>query len=526
MAPVSGRIRSAYQMAELPFAPHTKEQFEKESQDPNEFKARRARFMLEAYAERREPPQTRLPRPGRPLRQGLHLRRPGGEVVIDYALWVQRVFPGERLMVAGYSNDVPCYIPSARVLREGGYEAVDSMIYYGQPGPFTKEAEPRIQEAVQEVMARGQKVIAALALAILLADSSDPASVLERAHAAPPEIAAKVLLSLEQAPTLSLIAPSGWRSSKSPSIWRLRHATHTRWPCAPPPTPPYSEAARLLGSQPGASGRPRPASPRGASDDGPEPPPGPRIGPSDAHPFASPRLQGQHGGARPRVLRPRPPNRPTRLFHQREDRRTSSPVPLPESCRHPRRPSRFRPLSQWCARSRVHLKRSPPSSRPSPQRCVRRNPTRVGSSARRQRVERWRRCIRRLRAGGQVAPCRRLEAYRFYLMTQWNGEACPDLPPAHGLLVFNDTLRRDVGLEKEVPPIDPRTFSPKRSEDQAANQTSVKRASRANSLRNWPGSAGPWSGPAPSRKRDSPPLCTASRPGNLRTESPRTRIFK
>jgi hypothetical protein len=56
--------------------------------------------------------------------------------------------------VAGYSNDVACYIPSARVLREGGYEAVDSMIYYGQPGPFTEEVEARIQEAVRQVMKR------------------------------------------------------------------------------------------------------------------------------------------------------------------------------------------------------------------------------------------------------------------------------------------------------------------------------------------------------------------------------------
>ncbi|MBL0159574.1 MAG: neutral/alkaline non-lysosomal ceramidase N-terminal domain-containing protein [Bryobacterales bacterium] len=157
MAPVSGRIHSAYQMAELPFAPHTKEQFEKESKDPNEFKARRARFMLEAYAERREPRKLAYPVQAVRFDKGFTFVALGGEVVIDYALWVQRTFPGERLMVAGYSNDVPCYIPSARVLKEGGYEAVDSMIYYGQPGPFTEEVEPRIQEAVQQVMARVKK---------------------------------------------------------------------------------------------------------------------------------------------------------------------------------------------------------------------------------------------------------------------------------------------------------------------------------------------------------------------------------
>ena len=33
-------------------------------------------------------------------------------------------------------NDVPCYIPSERVLKEGGYEGGGAMIYYDLPGPF------------------------------------------------------------------------------------------------------------------------------------------------------------------------------------------------------------------------------------------------------------------------------------------------------------------------------------------------------------------------------------------------------
>jgi hypothetical protein len=50
-----------------------------------------------------------------------------------------------------------CYIPTARILREGGYEAVDSMIYYGQPGPFTEEVESRLQQAVREILMRVKK---------------------------------------------------------------------------------------------------------------------------------------------------------------------------------------------------------------------------------------------------------------------------------------------------------------------------------------------------------------------------------
>ena len=46
-----------------------------------------------------------------------------GEVCVDYALRLKRELGPERTWVAGYANQVPCYIPSDRVLAEGGYEA-------------------------------------------------------------------------------------------------------------------------------------------------------------------------------------------------------------------------------------------------------------------------------------------------------------------------------------------------------------------------------------------------------------------
>ena len=35
--------------------------------------------------------------------------------------------------MTGYANDVMAYIPSLRVLKEGGYEGGGAMIYYGLP---------------------------------------------------------------------------------------------------------------------------------------------------------------------------------------------------------------------------------------------------------------------------------------------------------------------------------------------------------------------------------------------------------
>jgi len=48
----------------------------------------------------------------------------GSEVVVDYSLRFKREFAGtEGVWVAGYSNDYTGYVPSLRVLKEGGYEA-------------------------------------------------------------------------------------------------------------------------------------------------------------------------------------------------------------------------------------------------------------------------------------------------------------------------------------------------------------------------------------------------------------------
>lgn len=75
-----------------------------------------------------------------------------GEVVVDYATRFKTEYDRKRLWVSGYSNDVPCYIPSARILAEGGYEGADAMIYYDQPTKFAADVEDRIAAAVHEIV--------------------------------------------------------------------------------------------------------------------------------------------------------------------------------------------------------------------------------------------------------------------------------------------------------------------------------------------------------------------------------------
>ncbi|MCA9016972.1 MAG: neutral/alkaline non-lysosomal ceramidase N-terminal domain-containing protein [Planctomycetaceae bacterium] len=71
----------------------------------------------------------------------------GGEVVVDYSLAIKQRH-GAKLWVTSYANDVPCYIPSERVLQEGGYEGQSAMVWYDLPGPFAPGLEKKILDEV------------------------------------------------------------------------------------------------------------------------------------------------------------------------------------------------------------------------------------------------------------------------------------------------------------------------------------------------------------------------------------------
>ena len=75
----------------------------------------------------------------------------GGEVVVDYALRLKRMRAGKRTWVAGYSHDVMAYIPSLRVLKEGGYEGGGSNVYYGLPALWHEDIEETIIDAVTDL---------------------------------------------------------------------------------------------------------------------------------------------------------------------------------------------------------------------------------------------------------------------------------------------------------------------------------------------------------------------------------------
>ena len=83
----------------------------------------------------------------------------GGEVVVDYSLRLKKELGAERLWVNAYSNDVRCYIPSRRVLREGGYEAEGHIYFYNQPSRLSEEVEDLIVASVHELLPASFKAI-------------------------------------------------------------------------------------------------------------------------------------------------------------------------------------------------------------------------------------------------------------------------------------------------------------------------------------------------------------------------------
>ncbi len=81
-----------------------------------------------------------------------------GEVVVDYALRLKREYAADRLWVTAYANDVPCYIPSRRILAEGGYEAETSLWYYDRPARFSPDIEDLIHAQLAEILPRALRV--------------------------------------------------------------------------------------------------------------------------------------------------------------------------------------------------------------------------------------------------------------------------------------------------------------------------------------------------------------------------------
>jgi hypothetical protein len=159
---VTGAIRTTLKTIDLPLEkPPTRELLEKLSTDKSIYRQRFCKEMLKLLEAGKMP--TAVPLPIQVWHFGADtLVAIGGETCVEYALRLKKEL-GAGTWVVGYANEVPCYIPSEKVLSESGYEpgwdpangravAGGSMMFYGWPVPFAPGIEERIISAAKALV--------------------------------------------------------------------------------------------------------------------------------------------------------------------------------------------------------------------------------------------------------------------------------------------------------------------------------------------------------------------------------------
>lgn len=151
---LAGPLRTAYTEIDLAFAPlPSRSRWEEESRSSSLAVARRARRML-ATLDAGLPIAASYPYNVQlwKLGDGPLWFFLGGEVTVEYALRLKRNLGSSRTWVSAYCNDVMAYIPSFRVLKEGGYEGGGAMVYYGLPAPWSETVEEQILGAARKLV--------------------------------------------------------------------------------------------------------------------------------------------------------------------------------------------------------------------------------------------------------------------------------------------------------------------------------------------------------------------------------------
>lgn len=152
MRSLAPAIRTAYIEVELALTtPPTREELAKIIEGEASVFHKRAAKQFLADLDQGKPLRTTYPYPVQMWRLGDQtIVALGGEIVIDYTVFIKQLL-GRETFVMGYSNDLMSYIPSLRVLKEGGYEGRDAQVYYLMPSAYAEDVEDRIMAAVRDL---------------------------------------------------------------------------------------------------------------------------------------------------------------------------------------------------------------------------------------------------------------------------------------------------------------------------------------------------------------------------------------
>jgi neutral ceramidase len=157
--PVQGPLHIAFDHAVLPLqAPPAREELKKQMARKGSIQAWVAQRMLAALEQGKKlPDHYDCPLAVWQFDDDLTLVGLSGEVVVDYVSLLEKALGPRNLWLAAYCNDVFGYLPSARVLREGGYETRG--LYTGGIGYFDAKAQDVLVEKIRELAAKaGRKL--------------------------------------------------------------------------------------------------------------------------------------------------------------------------------------------------------------------------------------------------------------------------------------------------------------------------------------------------------------------------------
>src|SRR5262249_33755001 len=162
LRPVRGPLAVAFDRVALPLQPPPpRAELEKLAAGKDSLRAGMAKRMLAALDRGEELPAAyRAPLTVWQFGDDLTLVGLPGEVVVDYVGLLEKALGPNRLWPAAYCNDVFGYLPSARVLEEGGYETRG--LYSGGVGLFDAKAQDVLVEKGRELARKaGRKVAGA-----------------------------------------------------------------------------------------------------------------------------------------------------------------------------------------------------------------------------------------------------------------------------------------------------------------------------------------------------------------------------
>ena len=150
LAPVAGPLTTELKQIDLPLQSAPSEERLKQLKSGRGWQPWVAQQMLDRI-ERGEklPASYRAPLAVWQFGNDLTLVALPGEVVVDYVSLIEQALGPLKLWISAYNNDVFGYLPSAQVLREGGYETRG--LIYGGIGFFSPDAEQVVADEVRKL---------------------------------------------------------------------------------------------------------------------------------------------------------------------------------------------------------------------------------------------------------------------------------------------------------------------------------------------------------------------------------------